>query len=59
MGDIVVPVCPECGSEDIVKDATAAWSHAEQDWTLAGTQDNCVCQACEWQGANPRWLKAD
>ncbi|MEI9995074.1 MAG: hypothetical protein WDM91_10800 [Rhizomicrobium sp.] len=42
----VALACPNCGSFHITRDATAAWSAAEQCWDIAGTQDCMTCQAC-------------
>lgn len=41
-------VCDKCGSEDVLRDATAAWNEATQDWELAGVQDQGYCEGeCE------------
>lgn len=39
--------CPECGGEDIVRDATARWCHISQEWELSGVQDTMTCQECD------------
>lgn len=48
-------VCPKCGSEDVIADASAAWSRVEQCYELICTHDNHTCQACGWEGNNPEW----
>lgn len=40
------PICARCGSEAIVRDASAVWSVAGQCWELAGTYDSTACQDC-------------
>jgi ribosomal protein L37AE/L43A len=40
-------VCAKCGSDDVRRDATAAWSVTEQQWELCGVQDQGYCEACE------------
>ncbi len=46
----VKPVCDVCGSDDLVKDAAAAWDVATQAWVLLSTYDSTTCQACEREG---------
>lgn len=46
----VEPVCDVCGSDDLVKDAAAAWDVATQAWVLLSTYDSTTCQACEREG---------
>ena len=41
------PVCLRCGSDALVRDASAVWSVPEQRWELVGTYDSTTCQACE------------
>ncbi len=42
--------CPHCGSENIVKDATAAWDADAQEWSLTSTQDHETCENCGRSG---------
>lgn len=46
----VRPICPKCGSADIVKDASAQWDEENQCWSLSGTYDGETCQACDAEG---------
>lgn len=39
--------CPKCGSSAIIKDASATWSVATQEWELAGVYDHESCADCE------------
>jgi predicted RNA-binding Zn-ribbon protein involved in translation (DUF1610 family) len=39
-------ICPECGSDQIVWDATAEWSTWGQRMQLVGTQDAAYCNSC-------------
>jgi ribosomal protein L37AE/L43A len=40
-------VCSYCGSEDVLRDAWAAWSEENQAWELASTFDAAWCNSCE------------
>lgn len=44
------PVCPKCGSDDIVSYACARWDPVRESWSLTGTYDNETCQACGAEG---------
>jgi len=43
----VKPVCDDCGSDNVTKDAVAAWDEPEQAWVLLSTYDSTTCQDCE------------
>jgi hypothetical protein len=43
-------VCPECGSEDIRRDALAYWDDVNQAWALCGTLDEGSCNDCAADG---------
>lgn len=56
-GAAVKPVCPRCGSDDIVKDACARWDEHNRCWSLAGTYDCETCQECGAEGNEiAKWL---
>lgn len=40
-------ICSECGSDDVVRDAWAAWDADRQEWVLASVFDDGFCEACE------------
>ena len=42
-----VPRFVSCGSEDVVRDAWAAWDKAAQDWTLSAIFDAAWSAACD------------
>lgn len=44
------PVCPNCGSDGIVRDATARWGPDEQCWSISGIFDNETCDNCGAEG---------
>ncbi|WP_225010191.1 sigma factor-like helix-turn-helix DNA-binding protein [Novosphingobium percolationis] len=44
------PVCPDCGSDGIVRDATARWDPDEQCWSISGLFDNETCDDCGAEG---------
>lgn len=39
--------CPNCGSDDIVRDAWVEWDVDAQRWVLLDFFDNTFCSACE------------
>jgi len=39
-------VCNNCGSENVLKDAYAAWNVDSQQWELSNTFDNNICDDC-------------
>jgi predicted RNA-binding Zn-ribbon protein involved in translation (DUF1610 family) len=46
----VIPRCRHCGSEDIVRDASARWDVATRSWYLSETYDCHSCTRCEADG---------
>ena len=40
-------ICAECGSDDVLRDAWAAWDADRQEWVLASVFDDGFCEACE------------
>lgn len=42
-------ICPECGSENVLADAWAAWNADKQEWELDNVFDACICSDCEAQ----------
>ena len=48
------PMCPNCGKQDVGRDAWASWSMAEQDWVLKCTFDHFCCDACGAE-ITPHW----
>lgn len=43
----IKPVCTECGSDDVLRDAFADWDNEKQDWVLQNTFDFSFCNNCE------------
>lgn len=39
--------CNKCGSNDVRKDAWAAWNEETQEWELANVFDAEFCNSCE------------
>lgn len=55
VGEIgAAPVCRNCGSDDVVKDAWASWNPVTGDWELSETFDEGYCRACE---ATTKWFR--
>ncbi|MBV2149902.1 hypothetical protein KRZ98_16785 [Sphingobium sp. AS12] len=50
--DPVKPVCRDCGSEDIGRDATARWDEDLQDWSLTAVYDSVTCDSCGAESDN-------
>lgn len=40
-------ICNVCGSDDVTRDAWAAWDVKEQDWVLGAAFDYAYCHRCE------------
>lgn len=43
-------VCPHCGSDNVHKDAAAAWCAETQAWELSSTHDSETCNDCGREG---------
>lgn len=39
-------ICSTCGSDDVRRDAYAAWSVEKQEWELSSVFDQGICEAC-------------
>ena len=42
----LMPTCPRCGGDSLVRDAAANWNSDRQEWVLAGVQDCETCNDC-------------
>ena len=42
--------CRECGSPNLLRDATAAWSEFAQCWELTTVHDHTTCEDCGAEG---------
>lgn len=49
------PVCPGCGSKQVVRDGSAEWSMATRNWQLKAVLDRFRCDACG-NVEPPNWL---
>lgn len=45
-GAPVKPLCSHCGSDSLVRDASARWDEDAQDWTLSAVYDATFCDLC-------------
>lgn len=43
----IKPVCRECKSDDVVRDATASWNVKRQEWELCAVMDQAFCNVCD------------
>lgn len=39
--------CAACGSDDVMRDASARWDDASQSWLLSSVFDAGFCDSCE------------
>ena len=39
-------ICEVCGSDNVLKDAFAAWDMEKQAWVLHAVYDDTVCDDC-------------
>jgi len=39
-------LCPHCHSENITRDACAAWNPETNNWELSGVYDDMSCNDC-------------
>ena len=39
-------ICSTCGSDDVRRDADAAWNVDRQEWELCTVYDNASCEKC-------------
>jgi len=53
------PVCPYCGSDNVVVDATARWDVALQEWVLSGVHDSGGCEQCGEETKSFEWENVD
>ncbi|HUD91751.1 hypothetical protein [Sphingobium sp.] len=45
-GARVKPVCADCGSDQLVRDAAVRWDMDAQDWTISGIFECTTCDLC-------------
>lgn len=43
---LVRPICSVCGSEEVRRDAYAAWDVEKQEWVLLTVFDTVDCEQC-------------
>ena len=41
------PVCSYCGSNEVDRDACAAWNIETQQWEMVTVYDNADCEQCQ------------
>ena len=64
---IIKVVCPDCGSDNVTRDACARWSVQTQDWILSTVYDDITCNDCgresfEFGAGEPkdgRWIEGE
>jgi hypothetical protein len=39
--------CAACGSDNVMRDASARWDYAGQTWSLSDVFDAAFCDSCE------------
>lgn len=50
MGTKIVPICADCGSREVRRDAYAVWNAEKQDWELHSVYDEWLCDGFEGCG---------
>lgn len=52
------PVCPNCGSDDVLADAAAVWDVDTQTWDITNVFDSGhACSACGAASITFKWMK--
>lgn len=51
-GARVKPVCADCGSDQLVRDAAARWDMDAQDWTISVIFECTICDLCNAESDN-------
>ena len=46
--------CPECHSEEVLRDAFAEWNSDKQEWVLHDIYDDYCCNTCGLSFAEPK-----
>jgi predicted RNA-binding Zn-ribbon protein involved in translation (DUF1610 family) len=52
------PTCPQCGSDEVVRDAWARWNPAAGLWELGTVFDESMCENCGSRG-DFDWISKD
>lgn len=53
------PICPECGSANVLLDAWASWDAESRWWQVETTFDNGVCEDCSSAERDGQFRHAD
>ena len=53
------PICPQCRSPEITRDASAEWDFDAQVWSLKSVYDNTDCDECGEEISSPIWITED
>ncbi|MDN5882652.1 MAG: hypothetical protein L0H37_09810 [Nitrosospira sp.] len=54
-----IPLCPECGSIAVVRDALSEWNPTMKDWALVTVLDSFSCNECGADDIDPEWKDPD
>ena len=44
-----IVVCPNCGSDNVTRDACTSWDPEIQDWELSAVYDDMHCDDCGYE----------
>lgn len=56
----VSPVCSQCGSDRIVRDACVRWNQISREWVLTDVHEHTFCETCEAESDDlVRWSAND
>lgn len=53
----LIPVCPKCGSDNVVADATARWSSKQQQWKVSSVFEKGGCDECGVEDIEFSWIE--
>jgi len=53
------PVCPDCGSDDVLLDAWITWDVIGQRFEVSADFENGFCESCHEDFKRAIWIDAD
>ena len=53
-----IPVCPKCGSDNVVADATARWNSENQQWEVSSVFEQGGCDECGHEDIDFPWVES-
>lgn len=50
------PICRNCGSDNLERDALVSWNIDTQDWEVMSVLDNVTCRSCGYESNWSQWV---